>query len=71
MPVLSGRKAPERPDGEHPETVVVVVTLQNTAKAVAEAQRLGACGFVPKHAPRAAMQAALRGVLEACGDAEG
>jgi len=71
MPVMSGQKVLERLRAEYPETVVVVVTSQNTAEVVAEAQRLGASGFILKHAPRARVLAALREVLEECGEAEG
>lgn len=71
MPVTSGRKVLERLRAERPETVVVVLTSQTAAKVVAEAQRPGASGFNLKHAPRAKVRAALREVLEECGEAEG
>lgn len=50
--------------GERPDLPVVVISSNDHPRTIRRAQQFGAAGFIPKSAPVAQMQAALRTVLD-------
>lgn len=64
MPILSGMQVLAALREQRNETPVVIVTAQGAVSAVSEAVRLGAVGYVLKHAPKEDALEALRDVLD-------
>lgn len=64
MPKMTGLEVLAKLREAHSEIPVVIVSAQSSLGVVNEAVRLGAVGYVLKHAPKAESVEALRDVLD-------
>jgi two-component system chemotaxis response regulator CheY len=64
MPQMSGMDVLAKLNAELPEIPVIMVTANSSVSNVNEAARLGAIGYVLKHAPRDQAIAALKDAID-------
>jgi DNA-binding NarL/FixJ family response regulator len=64
MPQMDGLAATREIKQRHPETSVLMVTMQENPDYLLEAVKAGAAGYVLKGAPNSQIMSAIRGVLE-------
>jgi two-component system chemotaxis response regulator CheY len=68
MPQMSGMDVLTKLNAEMPDIPVVMVTANSSVSNVNEAARLGAIGYVLKHAPRDQAIAALKDAIDSLAD---
>ena len=64
MPEMDGLEATRTIKEDHPEVIVLMVTAFEDLNYLLEAVRVGAAGYVLKHASRDTLLGAVRGVLD-------
>jgi DNA-binding NarL/FixJ family response regulator len=64
MPKMDGLAATREIKQRHPETSVLMVTMQENPDYLLEAVKAGAAGYVLKGSPNSQIMSAIRGVLE-------
>jgi DNA-binding NarL/FixJ family response regulator len=64
MPQMDGLAATREIKQRHPETSVLMVTMQENPDYLLEAVKAGAAGYVLKGSPNSQIMSAIRGVLE-------